>query len=275
MIRLFASDLDGTAIVGDRIDEKNARAFQKLEERGTVLAFVTGRVASSAQYLAEDAGVHPYIVGNNGGVLISPQGEVLEEYALTVDQLRELIDYCHEHKFYFHLYDRETFYSEYLWIDRLEHLERDYDLWPKYQVNIHIRPDLYPYLVEKEIPVLKLQITLPLEEQAQVLEDFKDREDLYVTRSGNYFIEFMNPAVNKWHSIQSIADRYGFSREEISAIGDFENDREMIQNAGTGIAMGQALDCVKEVSDYVTADCEDHGLAQAVDYLLAKEKEED
>lgn len=73
---------------------------------------------------------------------------------------------------------------------------------------------------------------------------------------------------NKQLGIQKVIEHYGYSRDEIAAIGDAYNDISMIQYAGIGIAMGNANDKVKEAADYVTDSIEQDGLLHAVQYLL-------
>ena len=68
--------------------------------------------------------------------------------------------------------------------------------------------------------------------------------------------------------IQKVIEYYGYSRDEIAAIGDGYNDISMIRYAGLGIAMGNANDKVKEAADYVTDSMEQDGLLHAVQYLL-------
>ncbi len=63
-------------------------------------------------------------------------------------------------------------------------------------------------------------------------------------------------------------EHYGYSRDEIAAIGDGYNDIPMIRYAGIGIAMGNANDKVKEAADYVTDSIGQDGLLHAVQYLL-------
>ena len=59
----------------------------------------------------------------------------------------------------------------------------------------------------------------------------------------------------------------GIRREEIIAFGDAENDLDMIQYAGIGVAMGNAKEAVKEVADYVTDDIDDDGIEKALKHL--------
>ena len=65
-------------------------------------------------------------------------------------------------------------------------------------------------------------------------------------------LEIMNPLGNKWLSLKEYAQKKGISPEEIIAIGDDNNDAQMIKNAGCGIAMKNASQQVKKVADIIT-----------------------
>ena len=64
--------------------------------------------------------------------------------------------------------------------------------------------------------------------------------------------------------MEQILKFHGISREECIAFGDGENDIEMLQFAGIGIAMGNADPEVKESADYVTADVDEGGVLKAL-----------
>ena len=67
--------------------------------------------------------------------------------------------------------------------------------------------------------------------------------------------------------IQRFLEGTGITREEIIAFGDAENDMDMLRFAGIGVAMGNALDEVKEVADFVTTDVDDNGIANALKHF--------
>jgi HAD superfamily hydrolase (TIGR01484 family) len=68
--------------------------------------------------------------------------------------------------------------------------------------------------------------------------------------------------VSKASGLQYVADELGVAAAEVLAIGDGRNDIEMLEWAGRGVAMGQAVDEVKEIADDVTATVDDDGAAQ-------------
>jgi len=63
---------------------------------------------------------------------------------------------------------------------------------------------------------------------------------------------------------------FGLEPNEIAAIGDAENDLEMLAGAEYSIAMGNADDDVKKCADFVTGHVDDDGLARTIDHLLGK-----
>ena len=80
--------------------------------------------------------------------------------------------------------------------------------------------------------------------------------------------DIVNADVNKWTGIEKMIEYYGILPEETAAIGDAENDIEMLQNSGFSIAMGNASDEVKKSAQYVTAHVDANGLANAFEFLF-------
>lgn len=68
--------------------------------------------------------------------------------------------------------------------------------------------------------------------------------------------------------IQKVMEHYGYSRDQIAAIGDGYNDIPMIRYAAVGIAMGNGNDQVKAAADYVTDSIDQDGLLHGVQYLV-------
>ena len=84
-----------------------------------------------------------------------------------------------------------------------------------------------------------------------------------------HILEVFAAGVDKWRGLSWIADQHGIEPRQIAAIGDQSNDLAMLESAGCGIAMANAVEAVKAASDHITLDCDQHGVAHAIGQLLA------
>jgi Cof subfamily protein (haloacid dehalogenase superfamily) len=84
-------------------------------------------------------------------------------------------------------------------------------------------------------------------------------------------IEIVRFGINKWTGLQRIADYYEIPLERIIAFGDEDNDMEMIRYAGQGIAMGNAIESLKQIANSVTASNEEDGIAVYLEKVLLSE----
>jgi Cof subfamily protein (haloacid dehalogenase superfamily) len=85
------------------------------------------------------------------------------------------------------------------------------------------------------------------------------------------FLEIYNINVNKGIIVHKVAEYYGIKREEVIAIGDGENDISMIEYAGLGVAMGNAMDSVKNDANLITKSYAEDGVAHVIEkYILNK-----
>ncbi|KAF0820080.1 Hydrolase (HAD superfamily) in cluster with DUF1447 [Bacillus sp. ZZV12-4809] len=82
--------------------------------------------------------------------------------------------------------------------------------------------------------------------------------------------ELVAPDVSKWAAIKSLLNELRISPNEVAAIGDGPNDIEMLRQAGTGVAMGNAGEKVKAAADFVTGHHESDGLAEFIERYLLK-----
>ena len=85
-----------------------------------------------------------------------------------------------------------------------------------------------------------------------------------------YYTEITNQNVNKWSAIEFLINYLNIPKEEVVAIGDNLNDREMIENAGLGIVMGNSNPKMKEIPNaHVVADNNSEGVMDAINtYVL-------
>ena len=93
-------------------------------------------------------------------------------------------------------------------------------------------------------------------------------EQMEVFRSAPFFLELPPKGIDKAQSLQRLLTHLGLERENLMAFGDGFNDLSMIQFAGQGVAMANAVEEVKSIADFVTTSNEEDGIAHALEQLL-------
>ncbi|RMF85905.1 MAG: HAD family phosphatase [Nitrospinota bacterium] len=275
--KLIALDIDGTLL--NRHGEVGARTRRALHQaiaQGYRVILCTGRRYRTARQVMEALGLTTPLVLHNGLLVkdpatertlyqnyLSPQGylqviSLLREAGylpiLYTDRYEEGIDFYLEN-------DREgnAYYLHYVQQNKAYYQVRD-DLHLSYPGKIiHIG-----LLDQREVlePIHKrLQTTLNGTVHVQIIRSLLD---------GACFLEIMNPGASKWHALAALARKCGIFPSEIVAIGDEINDLEMVQHAGLGIAMGNAIPAVKAVARYVTASHDAEGVAEALERLVLR-----
>ena len=83
-------------------------------------------------------------------------------------------------------------------------------------------------------------------------------------------LDIVNSTVNKWDGILSVLEAYGIDPGDVAAIGDADNDKEMLSYAGYSIAMGNADEDVKACAKFVTSHIDENGLREAIYHLYGR-----
>ena len=91
-----------------------------------------------------------------------------------------------------------------------------------------------------------------------------------ITSSIPECIEFVKKGITKSKSLQFICEKCNIEKSGVIAIGDADNDLEMINFAGLGVAMGNATDSLKEKADYITNSNNDDGVANVIEKYILK-----
>lgn len=274
MIKLFAMDLDGTSLDSNSIlREETIEALKKLDENGIKFVFTSGRAMPSVRYLMSLTGIDNPSVTNNGALAYINKEKIIYQNPLKYEEVEELIRFSEENKLFYQFYDMYTYYSNRIWPERFDHLENNSLYGMNYQVNFSFSTDPLKELKLRKNSAFKFQIfpniKNPEEEERKILEKV-DLMDLYHTTSAFGMVEIMQKNVDKFNGLSEIGNFLGISKEEMAAIGDQDNDIPMLKNVGLSFAMGNAIDEVKEIADYIVSTNDDFGLVDAINIVLEK-----
>ena len=98
--------------------------------------------------------------------------------------------------------------------------------------------------------------------------------DVTLTRSGPGFLDITPQGVHKALTLRQLCEKRGISLKELAAIGDGNNDREMLAEAGLSFAPNNAVEAVKTQVDHLVGNCEEGAFAQAVAMILNQNEKE-
>jgi len=222
---------------------------------------VTGRMFRAVRPYLEQAGLDDPVVCYQGAVVADPaSGEFLRHVPVPLAQAREAIAAVTEAGFHVNAYVDDRLY-----VAEVTPEARAYADFQ--QLEIHPVGDLLEWLERAPTKLVAVGDPGALDElEAELKPRFAGR--LFISKSLPYFLEFAHPDVSKGSGLQFVADRLGFRPEETVACGDGENDRELLDWAGFGVAVANAHEDVLARADLVVPSVDDEGMASLLEAYL-------
>ena len=267
---LIAIDIDGTLITqGLKIANPVFEAVQRVVKVGKKIVLCTGRPFPGAKPYMEELGLI-----NEGDFMITYHGalvqrtDTLEEiihYQLNQEDLLQWQTLATDLNSNFQAVRNDGVYTHSKNLDQFSLVE-------PFVNNIPLRIRTMSEM-KQEMAYSKFLITDEFE-VIQNLEDhtsMKMRQNYTVFRSTPNTIEVLNKKASKGQSLKELAHQLNIPKERVMAIGDSGNDIDMVEYAGLGVAMGNAIPEVKDVADVVTTTNEENGVAKAINRYFFEE----
>lgn len=265
--RLIATDMDGTLLNNQgRVSEKNLWALKKAEEKGIMVVLSTGRPYKSADYHAKKLGLRSPIITSNGALVHDIDRNVVYENIILDEVIIKILDILEEEMIYYHLYTADSVYSKTL---NKEILTKYYGDENGNLVVGTVKFEDYKDILFKGHKFNKIITITNDNNKLKNLENrLKQLEEIAITSSLGNNLEIMNKHVSKKNALESLCNSLEIKSDQIVALGDNSNDLEMLLYAGLGVAMGNALDIVKERADYITDTNDNDGWAKAIEKFI-------
>ena len=290
MYKLIAIDLDGTLLNSQgEISDENRLYLKKAIDRGIEVVLASGRPIDSVENLSLEIGANRYLISGNGAVVYGIQEkEILYNKFLSKAQVLNIIKMCKDNSIYCNVYTENEIIAESLNYNILFYYRENANKDEEKRTKINIVNDMYKYIESSQVEKY-LKITVCDDSQLifnSILRKLKTISDVDVLdvshmsrkiiKDGTeriqieyFYTEITNRNVNKWEAIKYIIEKDGIAPEEVVGIGDNINDKEMIEYAGLGVAMGNSSPDVKAVAQIVVADNNSDGVAEAIKkYIL-------
>lgn len=267
-MKLIAFDLDGTLLTTDKVlTPENEAALRRAAEAGIETVPATGRFYGAIPDNVRRLPYIRYAITVNGAQIYDVRaGEALCKAEIPWRRAVELMEQLDRLPV---IYD--CYMDNWGWISRA-HQERAADFAPHRHALEMLQklrtpvPDLKAHLAETGHDVQKVMMffrdpALRLRAMAELAEGFPD---LAVTSSIPRNVELNSREAQKGLALARLAERLGIPRAETMAFGDDLNDLNMLRAAGLGVAMENAAPELKAAADYITASCDESGVAKAL-----------
>jgi Cof subfamily protein (haloacid dehalogenase superfamily) len=276
-IRLIALDIDGTLLDSRwRVPEANRLAIQEATRRGIEVALVTGRRYDFALPVARDLGCPITMIVNNGGMIRSSDGQTRLRHLLPRDVACETLELTEKWRDGAAvIFDRPR--ANQLMMEKLE--ENDSIRFAYYSRNLDFigfaRP-LECCLTESPLQVMFSGTVAEMEaiEHALLNSPLAGKTRLAATKYASRdfaMLDVLPPGCTKGAALAEWAEKQGFGREQVLAIGDNHNDLEMLHFAGIPVVMQNSVPELKSHGWHETHSNDEGGVAAAIERFALRE----
>jgi Cof subfamily protein (haloacid dehalogenase superfamily) len=260
---LLCTDLDDTLLTTEKlISEENRRAIEYFKSEGGLFTFATGRVPVGAKlmldYITPNA---PMVCFNGAGVYDFKNEKLLWSMELDEEAV-EVLEFIEE-KFPF--VGIEVCTEQEIYFCRMNHIVAEHQQTEKL-------PDLFADYHEiphpwKKVLFMQEEDQVPLVREALQTSKFADKYS-FVQSSPNFY-ELLPKGASKGSGLAELAKLMRVPIERTIGVGDNENDISLVETAGVGVAVANAIPELRDVADYITVDNNSHAISTVI-YSLNK-----
>lgn len=256
---LIVLDLDGTLLTDQKvISGKTKNVLQKALKAGHQVMIATGRPYRASEMYYKELGLNTPIVNFNGAFVHHPTDASWGSHhtPIGLDTVHDVVEAMHD--FDFHNIVAEVLDEVYVH----HHDEKLMDIFRFGDPSI-TTGDLRKYLTSDPTSLL---IHAPYENVGKIHEhlDTVHAEVIDHRRWGApwHVIEIVKSGMSKAVGLDHVAKSLNIAQDRIIAFGDEDNDLEMIDFAGVGVAMGNAIDPLKKIANEITLSNNEDGIAE-------------
>lgn len=259
MIKLIGTDFDGTLLDDEKkVSKKNIESFQKAKDKGIKVVGVTGRTLESVKNVV-DISIFDYLILNNGSNIYDvSRGKTIYDNSISFGVAQDITDLADEYAYQFdyctfssyHLYKhfkdpKVSFIKEVKSVDEVEDPISKINIFPEEGVDlVSLKKE-----VENSFPSIRVII---------MQDSGNEKRWLVVTPDD----------LNKKESLKFLGDYLKIPLEDMMFFGDGLNDLEVIEGVGLGVAMGNALEEVRDRAKDETLSNNDSGVAHYIEKML-------
>jgi hypothetical protein len=266
-IKMIGLDLDGTLLTSDkRLLPFTRQVLTEAIERGILVLMATGRPYTGIpEELRNLSGMRYALTSNGARILDTQTGKVLIEHLLPLKSAKKALEILRKYDTLQEVYFEGQGYAEAKKLDQISRYHHNPHMWEYVRSSRKAVPSLSELIDRENQDMDKVQaLFADMGELGQAWKELEQYEDLVLVSSLGYNIEINAVGVDKGTGLMELGELLGIRPEEIMACGDGDNDIQMLERSGIGVAMGNAEEKVKAAADYVAETNDEEGAAKAI-----------
>lgn len=264
--------MDRTLISGTthRIPQSAVKGLQETMKRGNQCFLCTGRSYTMAREYEDQIHIPGVIFANGGGIAVN--GKIMETHDISDDLVKKMTELCEALGGGFQILGVHHAWQNPSEAQRFG--KRFPDEYPDVPVEeVFRRKGMKPMSEYDGEPIQKVDIFFANELTADVYFS-RVPDSLNLVLSGGYYAgmgrrggELTARGISKGSAVKEVLNHFHIRKEDSYGFGDSMNDMEMMQACGHSIAMGNAAEEVKNISDYITDDFDHDGIYNALKHF--------
>lgn len=266
--KMIALDMDGTLLNSSKEISKNTlRAIDMAFDAGKEVIFCTGRCLAELNYYIEQIPRLRYIVGLSGAFVY----DIKEDMNIFTNKIPErdvkkILEASKKVDAMVHLLERESIVQKSN-MENMKHFQMDRYIPLFYNVSTVVE-DIYKFYFEEKPTVMKLNMYHCSAKEREKTRRALADEKLILVNAEETSLEISAEGTTKATGLIKLCEHLGISLEDVIAVGDADNDLDVLSKVGLSIAMGNANDNVKKICDAVVSDCDNDGCVEAIEKYL-------
>lgn len=269
-IKMIAVDLDGTLLNSKhQLSDRNKKAIKKALEQGVQVVIATGKTRYAAEKLIEELALTSPGVYMQGLMIYNGDGTIRNRVVMEKNIARHVITFAEDRGFGVLAHSDNRILTRRA--DEVAEKLAEYGEPAAESVgalqNILDSTEINKLLLygqESKIAALRWQLSKQL------------NGSIHLTRAQvEGILEILPANTSKGKAVMRVMKDLNIPPENVMAIGDGENDIEMLQAVGTSVAIGNAVQPLKDVADQVVASNDEDGVAQAIEMFVTGKLEEE
>lgn len=284
MVKCIAIDMDGTLLTSSQeVTKANRQAIHLAQQKGVEVVIATGRAYEESGDLLKSAGIITPMICANGAEIRTKDHEIVDTNPLNKDIASEVSEILHSYNVYYEIYTNKGTYT----VDKEKARALIIDIFTvngeasqseeilkaaEERLNQIHHVDSYGQLFADSSQVVYKLLAFHFDSIVldKVREELKKKSELAISASGKDNIEITSVYAQKGVALEKFVSAHTIDLADAMAIGDNFNDVSMFKKAGRAVAMGNAVEEIKNQCDFVTGTNEESGVAQAILQVLDK-----